>query len=412
MWGGNENGRRNLYRIFLTGAFFLTSCFTLLYFFVFTESYADFRAGFSGSDQCLIQEAAAASVDGNNKEILPDAEKGKENSGKDTVQKFLPCGIPVGIYLETKGVLVTEVSEVSTSDGKMLIPCSNVIEAGDYILRVGNTEITSKEQFRNLVRKSGGKSMNLTIEHDGKQKKVKIRPVKTDSNQYMAGLWVRDNMHGIGTLTWLDEEGNFAALGHCISDIDTGRLMEIDNGQLYRAEIYSLVKGSSSQPGSLTGAIDYRMKSCIGTVRENTEQGIFGAGNQEIRSLILEKLNIFYQLDSFEALWEKAAREVASVDDIHDGKAQMVSSFNGEYRFYEIEIHKISGEKAGYENINMEITVTDNSLLKQTGGILQGMSGSPILQNGKLVGAVTHVLVNDPTRGYGIFIENMLEAAE
>lgn len=412
MRGGMENRRRRYYHMLLTGTFFFTSCFTLLYFFVFTESYSEFGCTKSGPESGLIREAAMPSVSPGSHSLL---EEQPEDSVWPKVQdkkKLLPCGIPVGIYLETKGVLVTEIAEILTIDQKTAVPCSSLIEPGDYILQVGQTAVTSKEQFRRLVRESGGKSMKLLIEHNGKQKMITIKPVLADSNEYVAGLWIRDNMHGIGTLTWLDEEGNFAALGHCISDIDTGVLMEIDSGQLYHAEIYSLIKSSSHQPGSLAGAIDYRMQSCIGTVCENTDQGIFGSGNSRIQNLILEMLSGYYQKDTFRSLWEKAAVETAASDEIRDGTAQMLSCFNGEYRLYEIEIRKLSGDKVEYNNINMEITVTDSSLLKQTGGILQGMSGSPIIQDGRIVGAVTHVLVNDPTKGYGIFIENMLDAAE
>ena len=409
---GNKRLNRRLkrYHAFLTGIFLFTSCFTLLYFFVFTESYAAFWNVNSGSDTCQVREAAVPSAEGSG-----TASFSYEKDGKDTVQtgherrKLLPCGIPVGIYLETRGVLVTEVTHIVTENGDNSSPCSGILEAGDYILQAGGTEISTKEQFRKLVQESSGQPINLLVEHNGSQKQVTVNPVMSENGDYAAGLWIRDNMHGIGTLTWVDEDGNFAALGHCISDIDTGKRMEIDNGQLYHAEIYSLIKSISNKPGSLSGAIDYRMQSCIGTVKNNTEQGIFGLGNSGIKDLIMDRLSSFYQQDTFNNLWKKAALETAGAEEIRDGKAQMISSFNGEYRFYDIEIRKISGEKAGYDNINLEVTVTDSSLLKQTGGILQGMSGSPIIQDGKLVGAVTHVLVNDPTRGYGIFIENMLK---
>ncbi|MGN0294609.1 MAG: SpoIVB peptidase S55 domain-containing protein [Lachnospiraceae bacterium] len=367
----------------------------------------------SGTDTCLVREAVIPSSGRNNTASVSYKQDEKDigKTGQEK-QKLLPCGIPVGIYLETRGVLVTEVTHIVTKNGGSISPCSGILEAGDYILQADGTEISSKEQFRELVQESGGQPMKLLVEHDESQKQVTVEPVMSENGDYAAGLWIRDNMHGIGTLTWVDEDGNFAALGHCISDIDTGKRMEIDKGQLYHAEIYSLIKSSSNKPGSLSGAIDYRMQSCIGTVKANTEQGIFGLGNSGIKDLIMDRLSNFYQQETFEDLWEKAALVTAGAEEIQDGKAQMISSFNGEYRFYDIEIRKISGEKAGYDNINLEVTVTDSSLLKQTGGILQGMSGSPVIQNGRLVGAVTHVLVNDPTRGYGIFIENMLDAAE
>lgn len=417
MRGDANRQMKQRYNTLLKGLFLFLSCFTLLYFFVFTESYSEFGPIRSVSEKGSVGRAAEEVISSfvdrsGGKNSRNDTDERNEGAVVQTggnVRKLLPCGIPVGIYLETKGVLVTEVTAVTASDGETVMPCSGLLEAGDYILEVNQQELTSKEQFRDMVKDSGGKAIKLTVEHNGKEREISIKPVLTDSEEYIAGLWIRDNMHGIGTLTWLDEEGNFAALGHCISDIDTGGLMEIDHGQLYHAEIYSLVKGSVSQPGSLAGAIDYRMRSCIGTVDKNTDQGVFGSGNSEIRNLIMERLSGYYQQESFNNLWKQAALEVATADEIQDGKAQMLNCFNGECLLYDIEIRKISGSEHGYKNIDLEITVTDSSLLKQTGGILQGMSGSPIIQNGKFVGAVTHVFVNDPAKGYGIFIENMIE---
>ena len=420
MRGDTDYKGHQKYRTFLKRLYMLMSCFTLLYFFVFTESYTRFQpvdltdssAKTESVESVGIAEQAAISGAASNYKWEQKAGSSKKTSETSKGKKLLPCGIPVGIYLETKGVLVTEVTEVTTSEGKVITPCDSLLEAGDYILKADGKEVTSKEQFQSIVKEGNGTPLQLTIEHNGKQKNVKIQPVLSDSGEYIAGLWIRDNMHGIGTMTWLDENGDFAALGHCISDIDTGVLLEMDQGQLYQAEIYSLIKGSSSHPGSLAGAIDYRMQSCIGTVKENTEQGIFGQGNKAIKNLILERLSDFYQRDSFEEIWQQGALETAGKEEIKNGKAQMLNCFNGEYELYDIEIKKAAETEQGYGNINLEITVTDSKLLKQTGGILQGMSGSPIIQDGKLIGAVTHVLVNDPTRGYGIFIENMLEAAE
>lgn len=417
MRGDAATGRmgQKRYQNFLKGLFFVVSCFTLLYFFVFTESYSEFAPLSSVSGGRFVSRAGAiiSSADGTDADHSGDNGIHKVNDGQAAqagaeIRKLLPCGIPVGIYLETKSVLVTEVTEVATSSGDTMVPCQGLLEAGDYILEANQQEIGSKEQFRDMVKSCGGSSIQLTIEHDGKQQEVTIQPVLSDSEEYIAGLWIRDDMHGIGTLTWLDEEGGFAALGHCISDIDTGRLMEIDHGQLYHAEIYSLIKGSADQPGSLAGAIDYRMSSCVGTINKNTNQGIFGSGNPGIQNLILEKLSNYYQRNSFDALWKQGALEVASADEIQDGKAQMLNCFNGKYLLYDIEIRKLSDNEKDCNNIDLEITVTDDSLLKQTGGILQGMSGSPIVQDGKFVGAVTHVFVSDPEKGYGILIENML----
>ena len=403
------------YFFLIAGLYLFMSCFTILYFFVFTDSYTAsiqpfYRLEGTKPDEELPlsdTHTSAESDSGYDSPVL--SVSGKSNTGIRQSEKLLPCGIPVGIYLETKGLLISEIAELHTAEGMISSPCQEILNSGDYILEADGCYMESKEQFQKLIQKSGGKEIQLTIEHQGEKKMVAIRPVLTENGEYKAGIWIRDNMHGIGTLTWLDQDGNFAALGHCISDIDTGERMEIDNGKLYKAEIYSLVQSKEDEPGSLAGTIDYRLNSCIGTVTDNTEQGIFGNSNQEARRMIINELRSCFQSDTFEELWEKASVKTAASDEIENGKAQMLNCFNGKYQLFDIEIKKIPSSHTEMEGMNLEIQITDKKLLNQTGGILQGMSGSPIIQDGKLVGAVTHVLVNDPTRGYGIFIENMLE---
>ena len=413
-----QKRKEKRYFFLIAGLYLFMSCFTILYFFIFTDSYTDDIRPFSnlvrlepGEKPVLSGSLTSEkSVFGSDNPVL--SVSGKSNTGIVQSEKLLPCGIPVGIYLETKGLLIAEIAELHTAEGMVSSPCQEILHSGDYILEADGSRMESKEQFQKLIEKSSGKEIQLTIEHQGEKRVVAIRPVLTENGEYKAGIWIRDNMHGIGTLTWLDQDGNFAALGHCISDIDTGERMEIDNGKLYKAEIYSLVQSKAEEPGSLAGTIDYRLNSCIGTVTDNTEQGIFGNSNQEARRMIINELRSCFQSDTFEELWEKASVKTAVSDEIKNGKAQMLNCFNGQYQLFDIEIKKIPSSHTEMEGMNLEIQIIDKKLLNQTGGILQGMSGSPIIQDGKLVGAVTHVLVNDPTRGYGIFIENMLDAAE
>lgn len=435
---GEYQKERKAFSVFglMIGLYLLVSCGIIVYFLGFAGSYAD-NYGKNQKEYSFIGQLKDSAISGDvSARCLPDAslnrvgtsDAGKKGSQADKKKRLLPCGIPVGIYLESRGILVTELAEVTTVDGRTVKPCGDRLEAGDYILEADSKAVESKEQFRKMVSACKGRSMKLKIERAGKEQELAIQPVLGSSGDYMAGIWIRDNMHGIGTLTWIDEDMNFAALGHSISDMDTGKRMEIDQGALYCAEIYSLVKGRAEHPGSLSGAIDYRKNACVGTVSANTEQGVFGTGNQALYRLAKEKLADFYegtvsrgeypQKESYKEdsyknklnqLWQQYAVEVAAEEEVHNGAAQMMNCFAGEQQLYDIEIKKITNQPEAYENMDLEITVTDPALLEKTGGILQGMSGSPILQDGKLVGAVTHVLVSDSAKGYGILAEKMEE---
>lgn len=402
---------REIYQKFLIFLFLFMSCFTVLYFFSFTDSYANRQCLADGKQRktaVSTQNTKDSSIGKTDGDSLDESRK-KAWAFADKKQKLLPCGVPIGIYLETSGILVAGLEPVTLTDGDSVTPCSGRVEPGDYIIQVQGIPITSKEQFRDLMRTSKGHRLQLVLERDGQKRTVAIQPVLSKTEEYFAGLWVRDDMHGIGTLTWLDGDSQFAALGHCISDIDTGTRLNLLQGKLYHAEIYSLIKAGNHQPGSLAGAIDYRLKSCIGTVQQNKEEGVFGQGNQGLKDLVWKQLKDAYHAENFSELWEKAALETASQNQIRDGKAQMLNCFSGNYTLYDINIRKISCSDEKNKNINMEIEITDEALLKQTGGILQGMSGSPIIQDGKLIGAVTHVFVEDSSKGYGIFVENMLK---
>ena len=308
-------------------------------------------------------------------------------------KRVVPLGVPVGIYVQSDGVLVVDTGEFISGNGKKVAPTEDVLSAGDYIVSINQKEIYSKEVLMEEIALSEGKNIQLGIRREDSLFKVNIKPVKNQDGEYKLGIWVRDNAQGIGTLTFVDENGYFGALGHGINDVDTTNLMEIRDGALYKADIISITKGSRGKPGELSGVIAYATKYKMGEIVQNTKKGIYGI------------------LDTDDMTLNKSSIPIALKQEIKEGKAQILCDFAEGIQSFEVEITAIHQEN---DNINrgLELKVKDERLLETTGGIVQGMSGSPIIQDGKLVGAVTHVLVNDPTRGYGIFIENMLEAAE
>lgn len=305
--------------------------------------------------------------------------------------EVLVCGFPIGIYLETDGVLVVGTEKITTISGIVEEPSYSILNVGDYILAVNDEKLESKEELVGLLKASQGKEMILTIRRNDEISKVRITPAKDSDGEYKLGIWVRDDTQGIGTLTYVTADGRFGALGHGVSDVDIGALMECKKGSLYESEILSIIKGEAGTPGGLSGIIHYGNNNKLGDIDINSNAGIFGEGYD----VLIDKAECVYM-------------DIALKQDVKIGKAYVRCSVNGEIMDYEVEITKINTSSLSM-NRGMEIKVTDPELLKLTNGIVQGMSGSPIIQNGRIVGAVTHVLVNDPTRGYGIFIENMLE---
>lgn len=302
-----------------------------------------------------------------------------------------PVGMPIGIYVKTTGVLIVGTGDFTSFDHVTVMPSEHLLQTGDYILSVDGVPVEGKSDFVRRVAASEGNVMVMTIERDGEQFDVGVRPVRNEAGEYKLGIWVKDSAQGIGTLTYIDSDGHFGALGHGVSDSDIGVLLNLSNGALYRTDIIGITKGQRGIPGELTGIIRYTESNRIGIVTENTPVGIHGiAGESLMASLEMEPLQI--------GLKQEVIR----------GEAQIYCNVDGTARFYDVVITDIDFDSG---NINKGITlqVTDPELLAITGGIVQGMSGSPIIQNGKLVGAITHVLVNDPQRGYGIFIEAMLE---
>lgn len=318
-----------------------------------------------------------------------------KNVSVDAVDEtyVMPVGMPAGLYIHTKGVMVLGTGKVTDVNGTVSEPAKNIFKSGDYVLSINGTSVRNTSQALSLIQSCGGSEIVFDILRDEREMQLKTRPVETSENVYKVGIWLRDDTQGIGTITYVDADQKFAALGHGITDVDTGLLIEISHGMVYRSNILSVVKGESGTPGELVGTIDYQRNNRMGTIEFNTDCGIFGTVDQD-----------------FLAYDEKKAVPIAHRQDIKEGEAQILCAVDGDTEVYDIRIEKIDYDNS--DNKNFIIRITDDRLLERTNGILQGMSGSPIIQDGKLVGAVTHVLVNDPTRGYGIFIENMLDAAE
>ncbi len=303
----------------------------------------------------------------------------------------VPCGIPVGIYLKSNGILVIGTGNLMGIDGIEVEPAYGVLRSGDYIEAINGHPLSRKEDLVQAVNQTGGGRVTLQIRRGQEKMSVSMNPVAAEDGTYKLGAWVRDDTQGIGTMTYLDLNGHFGALGHGISDTDTGGVVEITEGNLYETQIMGIEKGSAGKPGVMSGVIFYGSASELGKIDANTETGIFGTAGSTLRSRISsEAIPIGYR------------------QDVHEGAALSRNSVSGEVKDYQIEIQKVD-YSSSHRTKSIVFKVTDPELLALTGGVIQGMSGSPIIQDGKLIGAVTHVFVQDSTRGYGIFIENMLQ---
>jgi len=305
-------------------------------------------------------------------------------------QDVIPCGNIVGIYGKTDGILVLGTGEVTDIHGKTQEPAYHLVRSGDYITAVNDTVVSSKEELITFLEQESGNAVKLTLRRGEKEVLVSITPVQTSTEGWKLGIWVRSDTQGIGTLTFRTEDGNFGALGHAITDIDIGEILTLSSAGLYQAETAAIRKGSAGDPGELSGIIHMGEDYCLGSITENTYQGIYG---------IL--------CNSLPENTQSKAIPAALKQEIHTGKAEIYSQLDGDITTYEVEIEKID-KNPDTTSKSMIVHITDHKLLKKTNGIIQGMSGSPIVQDGKFIGAVTHVFVNDPTRGYGILAEHML----
>ncbi len=302
--------------------------------------------------------------------------------------KLYPGGIPFGVKFMTDGVIVTELTSIKTQNGNISPAADCGIAKNDVILKVNGETVTDAAMLSEAAEKSGGSPIKLTVDRNGKQFEVTLSPAYcTEDGKYKSGMFVRDSGAGIGTVTYIvPETFEFGGLGHGICDGESGKLIPMNRGSVVGVTINGVVRGLSGSPGEVRG---YFSSGKTGTLLSNTECGVFGAFANLPSNLTTQPMS------------------VGTKNTLKAGKAYILSTLDGTTpRQYEIEISDI--KPSSTSNKCFTVKVTDKALIDKTGGIIQGMSGSPIIQNGKLVGAVTHVLINDPTTGYGIFIENML----
>lgn len=307
--------------------------------------------------------------------------------------KVVPVGASVGLKLYTNGVLVVGMSEIENIQKEKDKPYENTgIKEGDMIVALNKKEITCTADLVQTVNSSQGEEISVEYVREGNKYETNIKPSKTVNNEYKLGLWVRDAAAGVGTISFYEPNtGMYGALGHGIIDVDTEELITIAKGELVTTNIIDVVKGEKGKAGEIRGSIHNQKK--VGQVYKNTAFGIYGK-MENLTSLNINSAN---------------AIEVATRDEIKEGPAKIICTLeNNKTEEYEIEIQKIM-KNNNTNNKSMILKVTDSRLLEKTGGIVQGMSGSPIIQNGKFCGAVTHVLVNDPTSGYGVFADLMLK---
>ena len=298
------------------------------------------------------------------------------------VKQLIPVGETVGLDIRTDGVLV-----VGYSDKLIPTPAEQAgVAPGDVITAIGGIEVESCQDMCDALAGMDGSPVTVELTRGGKSVELTVTPFSGEERCEL-GVWLRDSIAGIGTVTYYDPgTGSFGSLGHPITDIDTGVIVPISGGEVLESTVTDVVAGSAGSPGQLVG--DFGLDGAIGSVISNTEYGVFG---------------------SVDIPFDGEPIDVAGEDEVKTGPAKILSNVSGdEVEEYDIEISRIYSGLGGH---GMLITVTDQDLLEVTGGIVQGMSGSPIIQDGKLVGAVTHVLINDPSRGYGVFIDNMLGAA-
>ena len=319
-----------------------------------------------------------------------------KNISLDVIEpkELIPCGNPIGIYVETNGILVLGSGRITGDDGMNYEPINNKLKSGDYILKVNNKMVNQKKELIDEVQKCDGKDVTLLVRRNKEDFTINIKPVKTASGSYKIGAWIRDNTQGIGTLTFITPDGQFGALGHGITDVDTGLQMDVKEGSIYKAQIMSIVKGKEGEPGELIGMIRQSGQYKMGHISENTYQGIYGRMDSGVNNgLDLKPLAIGLKQEIRKG---KAKIRCTVQDKIEDFDIQIVS----------LDLNNTNNSKG------IVLKITDPRLLKMTGGIVQGMSGSPIIQNNKIIGAVTHVFIQDSTKGYGTFIENMVNNLE
>lgn len=309
--------------------------------------------------------------------------------------EVIPVGKIVGLKLYTNGVLVVGMSEIEDESSRLVKPYENTnIQEGDMIIEINGEEIESIQNLKTVVNNTSGNDVEIKLLRDGTTVVVSnIKPVKVSKDEYKLGLWVKDAATGVGTMTYYEPKSNkFALLGHGITDADTNSLIYIDSGELVTSKVVSVKKGASGEPGEIRGTI--LKQKTIGKVNKNTNFGVFG----ELEDLTT--LNI----DTSKKY------KIALRNEIKEGRAKILCSTDDSNKVqeFEIEIEKVYTDNDS-NNKSMLIRITDDKLIEKTGGIIRGLSGAPIIQNGKFIGAVTNVLVSNPKIGYGIFADLMIK---
>lgn len=302
-------------------------------------------------------------------------------------KSVIPCGVPFGIKMFTEGVIVVGMSDVDTSGGLLNPAKQSGIQIGDIVMSINGTKVSSNEQVGSLVQASGGHAVSVNVKRQSELFSTNLTPLRsTVDGQYKAGMWVRDSSAGIGTMTYYDPKtGCYGGLGHAVCDVDTQMVMPLFSGEIVRASITGVSAGHSGTPGELRGM--FLDIGSMGTLDVNNETGVFGR--------------------LYNAMPYHKPVQMAHSYEVERGPATILCTLSGDTpQEFTINIDKLNPASES-DTKNMVVSITDPTLLAKAGGIVQGMSGSPILQNGKLVGAITHVFVNDPTRGYAIFVENM-----
>lgn len=304
----------------------------------------------------------------------------------------VPGGFAFGIRMHTQGVIVVGMSDIQKGTQNLNPAKDAGLKIGDVLISLDDMPVTQNSDIKNYIEECGGNEVKLTVIREGSEMDFYLSPVKSDyDGGFKAGIWVRDSSAGIGTMTYYDPETlGFGGLGHAVCDIDTGKIMPLFSGEIVDVNISGVNIGQSGKPGELKGS--FTGDEPLGQLYINSEAGIFGVLSEPV-------------IDS-------ELVPIAMRQEIHPGPAQIYSTISGNKpQPFDIEIEKVNYSDATVSK-NMIIKVVDTQLMSLSGGIVQGMSGSPIIQDGQLVGAVTHVFVNDPTRGYGIFAENMEKVLE
>ena len=312
--------------------------------------------------------------------------------------KVIPSGEAIGVKIESKGVLIVGLSSITDVKGRKCSPAADAgFEVGDKIIDIDGNQVEKERDIVDYLNNRHNKNdkIKVSVDREGNRHDFSVKPVKCEEDDiYRIGLWVRDNIAGVGTMTFYDAESMvFGALGHGITDIDSGVLVDINTGSILKSKIASIQKARKTVPGELVG-IFYDNADVYGVIEKNTNFGIYGKLNKKQNSSRTKAVSI--GLNS----------------QIKEGPAKILTTIEGnKVEEFDIEIQKVMRQKSS-ESKSMIIKITDKKLIEKTGGIVQGMSGSPIIQDGKLIGSITHVLVNDPTRGFGISIEWMLKEAD